>query len=127
MPKTILIVDDFRSIRAIVSTALKRNHFEMLEADSADEAIKVLESDNVDLILSDYNMPGMNGYEFLKYVRASPKFKNIPFILLTSEVDQTKMQLTKEAGLDAWIKKPYKLDHFINTLNYCLEKRSKDE
>lgn len=123
MAKTILIVDDFKSIRAIVATALKRNNFETIQAGTAEEAIELLKSNKVDLILSDYNMPGMNGYEFLKHIRDSAMYSNLPFVLLTSELDKTKMQLTKEAGLDAWIKKPYKMDHFIDTLNYCLEKR----
>lgn len=124
MSKKILIVDDFKTIRAIVSSTLRINKFEIFEAGTVEEAEKILETEKIDLILSDYNMPEMNGYEFLKRIRASSKFKNLPFVFLTSEKDKTKMQMAKEAGLDAWIQKPYNLDNFVNTLNHTIEKKS---
>lgn len=124
MSKTILIVDDFRTIRSIVGSTLRINKFKTFEAGSVDEAEALLRSEDIDLILSDYNMPEMNGYEFLKRIRSSADFKNIPFLFLTSEKDTTKMQMAKKEGLDGWIQKPYNLEQFISTINYCIEKRS---
>lgn len=124
MSRAILIVDDFKTIRSIVGSTLRINKFVIHEAGSVDEAERILAAEKIDLILSDYNMPGVNGYEFLKRIRDSVAYKNIPFVFLTSEKDKTKMKMAKDAGLDAWIQKPYNLDNFVSTLNYCIDKRS---
>lgn len=124
MSKTILVLDDFRTVRSIVGSTLRMNSFTTVEAGTVEEAENVLKTQKVDLILSDYNMPKINGYDFLKRIRASKDFQHIPFLFLTSEKDKTKMKMAKEAGLDAWIQKPYNLEHFINTINHSIDRKA---
>jgi len=121
---TILVVDDFKSIRKVVSDTLHNYGFKTIEAENGQEALAILneEAKNIDLILSDYNMPSINGQELLEKVKENSLFKNIPFVLLTSENDREKIMKAKEVGLDAWIQKPYKIKAFVDLLNYTIEK-----
>lgn len=124
----VLVVDDFQSIRKVVKDTLVRYGFEVLDADNGINALEVISQKNgkIDAIISDYNMPGMNGMDFLKEVKGTPKYKKIPFLLLTSETSKDKMKEAKEVGLDAWIQKPYTIDLFINQIKYCIEKSRKN-
>lgn len=126
MKNRILVVDDFQGIREILSNTLKRKGYEIHTASNGKEAIEILASEpnSYDLVLSDYNMPEMNGYELLKNVRKTPELKNKPFILLTTEADPEKMKSAKNAGLTAWVKKPYKLDAFLSQIAYAIKNRS---
>ncbi|MDW7691689.1 response regulator [Flammeovirgaceae bacterium SG7u.111] len=127
--QTILIVDDFQSIRKVIRTTLQCHGFEVVEAENGKKALQqLLESDqNIDLILSDYNMPEMNGFELLEAVKQNDLLKTIPFVLLTSETNREKMKQARKTGLDAWIEKPYKIEAFITQINYCIEKSKSNE
>jgi len=120
---TILVVDDFQSIRRVQGNTLARYGFKTKEAEHGKAALDILYSGDaeIDLIVSDYNMPVMDGLELLNKVKADHKFKDIPFILLTSEECKEKKKEAKNAGLDAWITKPYKIDAFINRINFLLK------
>ena len=121
---TVLVVDDFESIRKVIAETLKRHGYNTVEAKNGNDALGILEKKecSIDLILSDYNMPEMNGFDLLKKVKTSVALKKYPFILLTSETNTEKKKLAKEAGLDAWIEKPYKIDSFISLIKYNIEK-----
>ena len=83
----ILTVDDSRMIRMIIINTLKSLGYEALEAANADKALEVLEekSSEINLILLDWNMPGMNGYDLLKIIKSSDRFKHIPVMMVTTE------------------------------------------
>ncbi len=89
--KKILLVDDNRLVLALMSKALSKEGFECLKADSALEAIEILKDKIPDLILSDYEMPEMDGFQFRAYLMLDAVLKNIPFIFLTSISDETLM------------------------------------
>lgn len=123
----ILVVEDFKSIRNVICNTLNGYGFETLEAENGKIATSVLDQNpgKIDLIISDYNMPEMNGYELLKATKESPMHKNIPMILITSEKDLNKMKEAKALGLGAWIQKPYKIENLIDQINYCIDKSKK--
>ena len=124
---TILVVDDFASIRKVIADNLKKYGFETLEAGDGEEALKILrDQTNIDLVLTDYNMPYMDGFGLLKAIKGDEDLKKYPVVLLTSEKANDKKLLAKEAGLNAWIEKPYKIDSFINIIKYTIEKNNKD-
>ncbi|UII25413.1 response regulator [Fulvivirga maritima] len=122
---TILVVDDFASIRQVVAETLHRHGFKTEEARDGNDALEKLKNGSleIDLILSDFNMPNLDGLGLLRAVKGDPKLKKYPFILLTSEQDTEKKRLAKEAGLDAWIQKPYKIENFIGMINYTINKK----
>lgn len=115
MKKTILVVEDFGSIRDFVCETLQRKGYATLAATNGNEAYQLLTEKigEVNLVLSDYNMPGCTGFELLKKIKGHPGVAKVPVIFLTTEVDPEKMRSAKEAGLSAWIKKPYRNETFF--------------
>jgi two-component system chemotaxis response regulator CheY len=104
----ILIVDDFATMRRILKGALKQLGFKnIVEAEDGSEAITLLKKEKVDLILSDWNMPKMNGLEFLKAVRADAGLKQTPFIMVTAEGQKDNVVDAIKSGVTNYIIKPF--------------------
>jgi len=121
MKKTILVVDDFASIRDFVCETLQRKGYDTIGAANGTQAYKVLEEKtDVNLVLTDYNMPDCTGYELLKKIKSNPDVKNVPVVFLTTESNPEKMRAAKAAGLTAWIKKPYRADTFFAQIENAL-------
>ena len=117
--KTILVVDDSRIMRNIVkNTFLEMKipcHF--LEAGNGNEAFKILESNKVDMILLDWNMPEMDGIAFLKKVRAMPNYKDMPIIMVTSESAKYNVVEALQSGATDYIVKPIREKVFMEKLS----------
>ena len=107
MAKRILIVDDSASIRQVVSIALKGAGYEVVDASDGKDALTKLTGEKFNLIISDVNMPNMDGITFLKEVKKHPRYKFTPVIMLTTEAGQSKMAEGKAAGAKAWVVKPF--------------------
>ncbi len=108
MAKTILIVDDSTSLRAVVKLALVRAGYEVLEAGDGREGLAQLEkAGKVHLIVSDVNMPNMDGITFVTHVKKHDRHKFTPVIMLTTEGQDGKKQEGRAAGAKAWIVKPF--------------------
>jgi two-component system chemotaxis response regulator CheY len=107
MAKTILIVDDSASLRTVVKMALQRAGYDVIEAGDGKEALAKLEGARVNLIVSDVNMPNMDGITFLTHVKANPRTKFTPVIMLTTEGQDAKKEQGRAAGAKAWIVKPF--------------------
>ena len=118
MQKTILVVDDFTSIRNFVCSTLQRKGYSTLGAANGNEAYKILteKSADVNLVLTDYNMPDCTGFDLLKRIKDNPTTANIPVIFLTTELSYQKMETAQKAGLIAWIKKPYRSEDFFDKI-----------
>ncbi len=118
MKKTILVVDDFTSIRQFVCETLERKGYNTLGAANGTEAFSLLteNSNTVDLVLTDYNMPNCTGFELLKKIKDNNLVSKVPVIFLTTESSPDKMRSAKEAGLSAWIKKPYRAETFFSQI-----------
>jgi len=115
MKKTILVVDDFASIRTFVCETLQRKGYSTMGAANGLEAYKLLTEakDDINLVLTDYNMPDCTGFELLKKIKENPSVASIPVIFLTTESNPDKMRMARDAGLSAWIKKPYRSESFF--------------
>lgn len=107
MAKTILIVDDSASIRQVVSLTLKGAGFEVIEASDGRDALNKLTGQRVHLMISDVNMPNMDGLTFLKEVKARPEYKFTPVIMLTTESSEDKKKQGQTGGAKAWMVKPF--------------------
>lgn len=107
MAKTVLIVDDSASIRQVVGIALKGAGYDVIEATDGQNALNKLTGQRVHLIISDVNMPVMDGITFLKQVKARPEYKFTPVIMLTTESAEAKKAQGQAAGAKAWVVKPF--------------------
>jgi CheY-like chemotaxis protein len=117
MKKKILVVDDFASIRDFVCETLQRKGYETIGASNGNEAFKLLASTpDVNLVLTDYNMPDCTGFELLKKIKSDEAVAKVPVIFLTTESNPEKMKAAKAAGLSAWIKKPYRAETFFSQI-----------
>lgn len=120
MSKTIITVDDASTIRKMVSFTLQPTGHRIIEAADGAEALNLVRTEKVDLILSDINMPNMNGIEFTKQVRTLPQYNTTPIILLTTESEAQKKAEGKAAGASGWIVKPFKQDQLLALVNKVL-------
>jgi two-component system chemotaxis response regulator CheY len=107
MAKTILIVDDSASLRQVVSIALKGGGYDVIEACDGVDALNKLKGRKVNLVISDVNMPNMDGITFVKNVKQLANYKFTPVIMLTTEAGEAKMNEGKLAGVKAWVVKPF--------------------
>jgi len=117
MAKTILIVDDSASLRQVVSIALKGAGYEVLEAADGQEGLSKLDGTKINLIISDVNMPNMDGISMAKEIKNMPNYKFTPIIMLTTEAGADKKDLGKAAGVKAWVVKPFKPDQMLDAVS----------
>jgi len=108
MPKTIMVVDDSSSIRQVVSIALKSAGYEVIEACDGVDAMAKLTGQKIHLIVSDVNMPNMDGISLVKEVKQHPQYKFTPIMMLTTESGANKKEEGKLAGAKAWLVKPFR-------------------
>src|SRR5512136_470144 len=120
MPKLIMTADDSASIRQMVSFTLKQNGYEVVEAVDGRDALNKLNSQKVDMLLTDLNMPNLDGIGLIKGVRAIPTCKFIPIVMLTTESQDSKKQEGKAAGATGWIVKPFKPDQLLAVVKKVL-------
>lgn len=105
--KTILIVDDSASLRQVVGIALKGAGYDVIEACDGQDALRKLTGQKVHLIISDVNMPNMDGISFVKAAKQLPAYKFTPVIMLTTEAGADKKAAGQAAGAKAWVVKPF--------------------
>ena len=106
MSKTIMTVDDSASVRQMVSLTLKDAGYSVIEACDGKDALAKL-SGPLGMIVTDLNMPNMDGIEFIRTVRASAQYKFVPIVMLTTESQASKKDEGKAAGATGWIVKPF--------------------
>lgn len=107
MGKSIMIVDDSASLRQVVSIALKSAGYEVVEACDGKDALAKLDGRKLHLIISDVNMPNMDGIAFVKAAKQLPAYKFTPVIMLTTEAGDARKQEGQAAGARAWVVKPF--------------------
>ena len=107
MAKTALIVDDSTSMRQMVSFTMKEAGFNVLEGGNGQEALTRVEGQRVDVVITDLNMPVMDGIALIRQLRSNPLYKFTPILMLTTESQDSKKQEGKTAGATGWIIKPF--------------------
>jgi two-component system, chemotaxis family, chemotaxis protein CheY len=107
MGKTILIVDDSASVRQVVGIALRGAGYDVIEGVDGADALKKLDGQKIHLIISDVNMPNMDGLTFVREAKKLAAYKFTPIIMLTTESDETKKREGQAAGAKAWVVKPF--------------------
>jgi two-component system chemotaxis response regulator CheY len=117
MAKRILIVDDSTSVRTVAGIALREAGYEVIEASNGQEGLARLNGERIHLIISDVNMPVLDGIGFLKEVKRHPSYKFTPVIMLTTESGEDKKQEGRAAGAKAWIVKPFQPNVMLDAVS----------
>ena len=118
---TIMLVDDSATILLSISNILTKAGYAVEKAGNAAEGLAKFKSGvKVDLLITDLNMPGMNGIEFIKEVRVLPNYKFMPILFLTTESQQARRMEAKAAGASGWLVKPATADELLNTIKLVL-------
>jgi two-component system chemotaxis response regulator CheY len=123
MPFKILIVDDSNPMRAVIKKIIKASGFditEFFEAATGREALDILDRQWLDLVLSDYNMPDMDGLEMLKAMKANEMLKDIPVIMVSTEASNQRIETFIKTGAAAYIRKPFTPEQIRSQLNNLL-------
>ena len=119
--KTILLVDDSATILLSISAILTKAGYGVEKAANAQEGmIKFQSGKKIDLLITDLNMPGMNGIDFIKEVRKLPAYKFMPILFLTTESQQARKAEAKAAGASGWLVKPATADELLNTIKLVI-------
>lgn len=116
MSKTIMIIDDSVSIRKVLNLTLKSSGYTVIEAEDGQDALARLEGQTVHLIICDVNMPRMDGLSFARAVKAREEFRFIPIIMLTTESGEDKKEEGMEAGVRAWVTKPFQPQQMMSAV-----------
>ena len=130
MAFNVLIVDDSSTMRAVIKKTIKVSGFKVgqfLEAGDGEQALRVLEDEWVDLVLSDINMPNMNGLELIGKMHADEIMRSIPVVMVTTEAGDEKVKQSKELGAVGYIKKPFQPQDIKNTLCRIMGEEIVDE
>ena len=120
MSKTILAVDDSASMRQMVGVTLRAAGYEVIEASDGDEALEYARKHRVDLVLTDVNMPRMDGITLIAQLRTLPTYHLTPLLLLTTESSPDRKIQGKQAGATGWMVKPFNPDQLLATLERVL-------
>lgn len=117
---SILAVDDSSSMRQMVAFTLKGAGHQVVEAADGQEALNKAKSQKFDLVITDVNMPVMDGITFIRQLRGEPSYKFTPMLMLTTESSMDKKSEGKAAGATGWIVKPFNPDQLLNTVKKVL-------
>jgi len=120
MSRTILAADDSASIRQMIAFTLRRADYDVIEAENGMDALEKLGNADVLMVITDLDMPEMNGIELIKKIRIRAKYKSLPIVMLTTESAATVKQTAKAAGATGWITKPFTPAQLIGVVSKLL-------
>jgi two-component system chemotaxis response regulator CheY len=116
VPKTVLVIDDSPSMRAMVAETLRGAGFAVVEGENGEDGLRRLQAQKPDLILTDVNMPVMDGITFVAHLRQRPDHRFTPVLILTTEASEGRKQAGKTAGATGWLVKPFDPDQLLKTI-----------
>lgn len=116
MSASLLVVDDSESVRQLLSFTLKDSGYNVTTASNGKEGLEKLEQSDVDMVITDLNMPLMNGMKFVEGIRARRESRFIPVVVVTTESLESKRQEARKAGVSGWITKPFHPDQLLDVI-----------
>jgi two-component system chemotaxis response regulator CheY len=116
MSQSILAVDDSKTMRDMLSFTLKQAGYEVVEAEDGKQALSKSKGQAFDLVITDVNMPNMDGITLVKELRGSGGYRTTPILILTTEADQEKKNEGRQAGATGWIVKPFNPEKLLQTV-----------
>ncbi len=116
MSMTILTVDDSRTMREMLRLALTGAGYRVVQAEDGVHGLEVLAGEAPEVIITDINMPRMDGFGFIEAVRGDPRYRGVPILVLTTESDAEKKARARAAGATGWIVKPFNTDQLLNAI-----------
>jgi two-component system, chemotaxis family, chemotaxis protein CheY len=116
MSKQIIIADDSKSIREVLAFSLTNAGYEVFVARDGMDALNFFDGRSIDLLLTDYHMPNMNGLELIEKIRELEEYKYTPVLVLTTESQRSIIKEAKDSGATGWLLKPFNTDKLIQTL-----------
>lgn len=120
MNRTILTVDDSASIRMMVSFTLKEKGYRVIEAQDGWEGLDKFKNEQIDMVITDLNMPNLDGIGLIRGIRENPLSKFTPIIMLTTESQDTKKHEGRQAGASGWIVKPFRPEQLLAVVKKVL-------
>ena len=120
MGKTILIVDDSSSMRQVVGITLKQAGYELIEACDGKDALSKLGGQKIHLVISDVNMPNMDGITFVREMKKNAAYRFVPVVMLTTEGTEEKKKAGQDAGAKAWVVKPFQPQQLLAVVTKLL-------
>ena len=120
MGKTILIVDDSSSMRQVVGITLKQAGYELIEACDGKDALGKLGGQKIHLVISDVNMPNMDGITFVREMKKNAAYRFVPVVMLTTEGTDEKKKAGQDAGAKAWVVKPFQPQQLLAVVTKLL-------
>jgi len=120
MTKSILSVDDSASMRQMVKLTLSSAGYEVMEAADGSEALALARGRALNMVVTDLNMPVMDGLALIRELRKLPAYKGVPIVFLTTETEEDKKRLAKDAGATGWISKPFQQDQLLAVVRKVL-------
>ncbi len=117
MVKRVMTVDDSRTMRDMVAFTLRSAGFQVTAAEDGKQALGMLAAHPVDVVITDLNMPVMDGVALIRALRADPKWRALPILMLTTESDSSKKAEGRSAGATGWIVKPFNPEKLVEVVN----------
>jgi two-component system, chemotaxis family, chemotaxis protein CheY len=122
--KTILTVDDSPSIRQMLTYVLTSNGYTVIEAEDGEQGLALAKANQADLVLTDQNMPKMDGIALIKALRSLPNYKKVPIMMLSTESSQALKQQGRDAGATGWMVKPFDPEKLLEMLRRAFAQTS---
>jgi two-component system chemotaxis response regulator CheY len=116
MPKTVMVVDDAASMRGLVCMTLGNAGYDSVQACDGTDALEKLAGAKVNMVITDLNMPNMNGLELIRALKADGRFQFMPIVMLTTESAADMKKAGQEAGAKAWVVKPFQPDTIVKVV-----------
>lgn len=120
MSRVIMTVDDSASVRQMVSFSLRQAGYDVVEAEDGRDAQEKLAASPVNMVITDLNMPQVDGLELIRWLRANPAHRLVPIIMLTTESQEARKEEGKSAGATGWITKPFEPEQLLKVVNKVL-------
>jgi two-component system, chemotaxis family, chemotaxis protein CheY len=120
MKKRIIVVEDFNTSRQIIKKTLESMGHMVDEACDGREALRYFDGTHIDMVITDFNMPNMDGASLVEYIRSKDAYRYIPVLMLSTETNPEKIQRARDARITGWIKKPFDITEFKRQIEKLL-------